>query len=105
MRSVTVEPVRTMERNPEDNTCYRIACKGFTILHLGDAQGSMSRIDHYDVWVDEADVTPVQIISLEPSPISVPPEGLESSALPGGLEWMHLKPNETGSWHCWSCLP
>jgi hypothetical protein len=151
---ITVEPVHTTERTREDNTSYRIAYKGFSILHLGDAQGSIARIDHedmrehlkgifaepidllllpigwtqdivreaeatvallqpqrvipmhywnaqekrrflghlaaqnrtvgttyqgkeiasaeYDVWIDEADVTPVQVVSLEPAPFNVP---------------------------------
>lgn len=175
LEDITIEPVRTTERTPEDNTSYRIAYKGFSILHLGDAQGSMARIDHqdmrehlkanfsepidllllpigwtrdiiregevtvallqprrvipmhywnaqekrrflrhlaaqnrtawttyqvketvsaeYDVWVDEADGTPIRVISLEPAPFNVPPEGLESSALPGGVGWLHLKPS------------
>jgi len=46
---ITVEPVRTTERTREDNTSYRIAYKDFSILHLGDAQGSMARIDQEDM--------------------------------------------------------
>jgi L-ascorbate metabolism protein UlaG (beta-lactamase superfamily) len=49
LEGITLEPVLTTERSQEDNTSTLITYKGFTILHLGDAQGDISRIDQEDV--------------------------------------------------------
>jgi L-ascorbate metabolism protein UlaG (beta-lactamase superfamily) len=49
LEGITLEPVLTTEQTKEDNTSYLITYQGFTILHLGDAQGDISRIDQEDV--------------------------------------------------------
>jgi L-ascorbate metabolism protein UlaG (beta-lactamase superfamily) len=49
LEGISLQPVLTMENTKEDNTSYLITYKGFTILHMGDAQGDISRIDREDV--------------------------------------------------------
>lgn len=49
LEGITLEPVLATERTQEDNTSYLITYKGFTILHLGDAQGDISHIGQEDV--------------------------------------------------------
>jgi L-ascorbate metabolism protein UlaG (beta-lactamase superfamily) len=49
LEGITLQPVLTTENTREDNTSYLITYKGFTILHLGDAQGDISRIAQEDV--------------------------------------------------------
>ena len=49
LEGISLEPVLTTENTREDNTSYLITYKGFTVLHLGDAQGDISHIDREDV--------------------------------------------------------
>jgi L-ascorbate metabolism protein UlaG (beta-lactamase superfamily) len=49
LEGISLQPVLTMEKAKEDNASYLITYKGFTILHLGDAQGDISRVDREDV--------------------------------------------------------
>ena len=49
LEGITLQPVLTTENTREDDTSYLITYKGFTILHMGDAQGDISRIDREDV--------------------------------------------------------
>jgi len=49
LEGISLQPVLTTEKAREDNTSYLITYMGFTILHLGDAQGDISRIGQEDV--------------------------------------------------------
>jgi L-ascorbate metabolism protein UlaG (beta-lactamase superfamily) len=49
LEGISLQPVLTTEKAKEDNASYLIIYKGFTILHLGDAQGDISRVDQQDV--------------------------------------------------------
>jgi L-ascorbate metabolism protein UlaG (beta-lactamase superfamily) len=46
LSGITIDSFPATERTPGDNASFRIGYRDFTILHLGDAQGDIARIQH-----------------------------------------------------------
>ena len=46
LSGITIDSYPVTERTPGDNASFLIGYRGFNILHLGDAQGDIARIQH-----------------------------------------------------------
>jgi L-ascorbate metabolism protein UlaG (beta-lactamase superfamily) len=97
LEGISLQPVLTTEKAREDNTSYLITYKGFTILHLGDAQGDMSRIDQGDVRQHLKEIFP------EPVDLLLVPIGWTQNILQEAETTVALlQPRQVIPIHCWS---
>jgi L-ascorbate metabolism protein UlaG (beta-lactamase superfamily) len=97
LEGISLQPVLTTENTREDNASYLITYKGFTILHLGDAQGDISHIDREDVRQHLKELFP------EPVDLSLVPIGWTRNILQEAEATVALlQPRRVIPIHYWS---